>query len=369
MSAITAIGVPDFAARRFPVTDHTDGHEGRHRAQENHMKSRSLNTGRAALAVVAASSLLLLAACGDDPKPAAGSDSSDSSSDSGSENKTIVFSPLGLQIPAMKQLSEGVQGYGKEQGYEVIVQDPKLDPQKQVTDLQAVIESGKAAGVWSIAIAPPSMTALVQSALDKGVPMILNGTPEDYGQDGLVPGLSFSTIDYQAEGEAAGTELANCINERYDGKAEVLFAESAPGTAGKEELEEAVKEALAAGAPDAEIVSTITLSDRTAAQTDIGNALQGNPNLNAVFGGNDEGALGAIGAFKSAGKDLPCITETGGNEEVLAAVEAGEIYASIALQFADDMVQSFNALTTMIDDPEATGVQLTVPQQVVKASS
>ena len=32
---------------------------------------------------------------------------------------------------------------------------------------------------------------------------------------------------------------------------------------------------------------------------------------------NDEGALGAIGAFKAAGKDLPCLTEAGGNEEVL----------------------------------------------------
>jgi len=332
------------------------------------MKSGSFNTGKAALAVVAASSLLLLAACGDDPKPAAGSDSSDSSSDSGSENKTIVFSPLGLQIPAMKQLSEGVQHYGEEKGYEVIVQDPKLDPQKQVTDLQSVIDTGKAAGAWSIAIAPPSMTALVQSALDKGVPLILNGTPEDYGLDGLQPGVSFSTIDYQAEGEAAGTELGNCINEKYDGKGQVIFAESAPGTAGKEEFETAVKDALAATAPDAEIVSTITVSDRTAAQTDIGSALQGNPDVNAVFGQNDEGALGTIGAFKAAGKDIPCITEAGGNEEALAAAESGDIYAVVALQFAADMAQSFDALTAMIDDPEAEGVQLTVPQEVVKAS-
>jgi ribose transport system substrate-binding protein len=332
------------------------------------MMSRTTNKGRAALAVVAVSSFALLAACGGDTKPASGSD--DSGSGSGStENKTIVFSPLGLQIPAMKQLSEGVQGYGKEKGYDVIVQDPKLDPQKQVTDLQTVIESGKAAGVWSIAIAPPSMTALVQIALDKGVPMILNGTPEDYGLDGLEPGVSFSTIDYEAQGKAAGEELANCINERYDGKSEVLFAESAPGTAGKEVLEGAVKDALAAGAPDAKIVTTITVSDRTAAQTDVGNALQGNPDVTAVFGQNDEGALGAIGAFKAAGKDIPCITEAGGNDETLAAVKSGDIYAVVALQFGADMAQSFDALTTMIDDPEATGVQLIVPQEVVKADS
>ena len=39
----------------------------------------------------------------------------------------------------------------------------------------------------------------------------------------------------------------------------------------------------------------------------------------------------------------------------------------MALQFAADMAQSFDALSAMIDDPEATGVQLTVPQEVVKA--
>jgi len=318
---------------------------------------------RVAIAALAAGSLALLAACG-----SGGTQAADGST-AGADNKTIVFSPLGLQIPAMKQLSEGVKAYGTEKGFEVIVQDPKLDPQKQVTDLLSMIDSGRAVGVWSIAIAPPSMQALVQSALEKNVPIILNGTPEDYGLDGLEPGVSFSTIDYAAEGSSAGEELGNCINERYDGKGKVIFAESAPGTAGKEQFEGAVKAALKATAPDAEIVSTITVSDRTAAQTDIGNALQGNPDVNAVFGQNDEGALGAIGAFKAAGKEIPCITEGGGNEESLAAVESGEIYAVVALQFAADMAQSFDALTTMIDDPEATGVQLTVPQEVVKADS
>src|SRR5215210_2017730 len=134
-----------------------------------------------------------------------------------------------------------------------------MDPQKQVTDLQTVIESGRASGVWSIALAPPAMTALVQTALDKDVPIILNGTPEDYGLDGLEPGISFSTIDYYAEGRSAGEELGNCITERYDGTGKVLFAESAPGTAGKKEFETAVKEGLADTAPDAKIVSTFTV--------------------------------------------------------------------------------------------------------------
>jgi len=111
------------------------------------------------------------------------------------------------------------------------------------------------------------------------------------------------------------------------------------------------------------------VSDRQAAQTDVGSALQGHPNINAVFGQNDEGALGTIGAFKAAGKDIPCITETGGNDEALAAVKSGDIYAVVALQFADDMTQNVDTLTKMLKDPTAEGEQLVTPQKVVKAGS
>jgi len=328
------------------------------------MTPRSITKGKVAVAALAVSSLALLAACGSsDPQPAAGSDS-----DSGSgDTKTLVFSPLALKIPAMQQLSEGVKAYGEAQGYDVVVQDPNLDPQKQVTDLQTAIESGKADAVWAIMVAPEAAAALLPIAQEKGVPIVVNGTPEAYGMDGMQPGISFATIDYKAQGEAAGTELGNCINEKYDGKAQVLFAESTPGTAGKAEYEGAVKDTLAATAPDAEIVTTITVTDRGAAQTDVGNALQGNPDINAVFAQNDEGALGTVGAFKAAGKDIPCITETGGNEETLAAVESGDLYAVVALQFADDMTQNVDKLTQMLEDPKAEGVQLVTPQKVVKA--
>jgi len=247
------------------------------------------------------------------------------------------------------------------------VQDPNLDPQKQVTDLQSVIESGRVAGAWAISIDASSMKALVAKAQKDEVPLILNGTPELYGFDGPQPGLSFSTIDYVAQGKAIGEELGNCINEKLDGKAEVIMEENAPGTAGKEEIETAAKEALAATAPGAKIVTSVVVNDRAAAQTDVGNALQGNPDVKAVLGNNDEGALGAIGGFKAAGKKLVCLTEAGGNDEVLAAVKKGDIYASVALQFDADMAQSFDALLAMIDDPSKEGVQMTVPQKVIKA--
>jgi ABC-type sugar transport system substrate-binding protein len=324
---------------------------------------------RAAVAAVAAGSLTLLAACGSDgTQPATGAGSATSAA-SGSTTKTIAFSPLALKIPAMKGLSEGVKGYGASKGYEVLVQDPNLDPQKQVTDLQSVVETGRVAGAWVIAVQPSSLSALVKTAQAKKVPLILNGVPADYGLAGLEPLVSFSTIDYTAQGKAIGEELGTCINSKLGGTAEVLFEENSPGTAGKEPLETAAKAALAATAPGAKIVTSVVVTDRAKAQTDVGNALQGNPKVTAVLGNNDEGALGALGAFAAAGKKLTCVTEAGGNDEVLAAVKSGKIYASVALQFQDDMAQSFDTLLKMIADPASPGVQLTVPQKIIKAGS
>jgi ABC-type sugar transport system substrate-binding protein len=323
------------------------------------------STGRAGLAALAVGGLALVTACGSGgTQPATGA-----AAGSGSESKTIAFSPLALKIPAMKGLSEGVKGYGSSKGYSVLVQDPNLDPQKQVTDLQSVIESGRVAGAWVIAVQPTSMAALVKTAQAKKVPLILNGTPKDYGLSGLAPLVSFSTIDYAAQGKAIGEELGNCINEKLNGTAKVIFEENSPGTAGKQDLESSAKQALAQTAPNAKIVTTVVAKDRQQVQTDVGNALQGHPDATAVLANNDEGSLGAVGAFAAAGKKLSCVTEAGGNDEVLAAVKSGKIYASVALQFQQDMAQSFDTLVKMIDDPTAEGVQLTVPQKVIKQGS
>jgi ABC-type sugar transport system substrate-binding protein len=324
-----------------------------------------------ALSALAVCGLTALAACGSGgTQPATGAGAASSSgSGSGSTNRTIAFSPLALKIPAMKGLSEGVKGYGSSKGYTVLVQDPNLDPQKQLTDLKSVIESGRVAGAWIIAVQPGALKDLVKTAQEKKVALLVNGTPADYGLSGVQPGITFDTIDYAAGGKALGEALGQCINQKLDGSAKVINMVSGPGTAGKADSEKAQQDALKAAAPNAQIVSTVVVSDRAKAQTDVSSALQGNPDANAVLAVNDEAALGALGAFAAAGKKAPCIVEGGGNDEVLKAVKDGRIYASVALQFQQDMVQSFDTLTQMIADPTKTGLQLTVPQKVITAES
>src|SRR5690349_6197057 len=137
MPGITPIGVLHRSRRRHRVTDRTGGlsrilRPPRHSGESMFQASKNR---RLALAAIAVSGLTTLAACGGGGTSAAdGGTGSDSSPDSGGgdTSKTIVFSPIGLQVPAMKQLSEGVTGYGQSKGVKVTIQDPKLDPQKQV---------------------------------------------------------------------------------------------------------------------------------------------------------------------------------------------------------------------------------------------
>jgi len=332
---------------------------------------------RALSGTALAATTLLLAACGSSSSTATSSTPAASSSDTAAASspaastlpKTLVFSPLSLAPPALKGLSVGVTGYAKSKGWDTIIQDPNFDPTKQATDLAAVLDSGRAGAAWVIAVAPKAMGDTLKAAQAKGVPILVNGKPEEYGYSGPQPGITFDYIDYAAGGTALGDQLGKCLVAKAGGKGQVLFAVSSPGQAGKDEFEKAATEALKAAAPNATIVQTVIVKDRASGQTAIGNALQGHPDLNAVMASTDEGALGALGAFSAAGKDLPCVTDFGGNDEVLKDVKAGTIFASVALQFAADMTQSFDTLEKMQADPTANGVVLTVPQKIITATS
>jgi ABC-type sugar transport system substrate-binding protein len=249
------------------------------------------------------------------------------------------------------------------------VQDPNFDATKQTQQLNEVISSGRAGAAWVIAVAPRSMSQILRSAQSKGVPILVNGKPDEYGFAGPQPGITFDYVDYAAGGTALGQQLGKCITEKLGGTAKVLYAASSQGQAGKDIFDKAAADALKAAAPGATLVQTVTTTDRAKAQTDIGNALQGNPDLTAIMAANDEGALGGIGAFGAAGKKVDCVSDFGGNDEVLKAVTDGKIYASVALQFQADMTQSFDTLVTMQADPKANGEVLIVPQKIVTAGS
>jgi ABC-type sugar transport system substrate-binding protein len=310
---------------------------------------------------VLAGAMLMLAACAA-PTPAAAP-----AAPAASAKKTIAFSPLALSIPALKGLSEGVKGVGGAQGYEVIILDPKFDAATQAQQLNELIGSGKIQAAWVLSVNPGAMKAVIEAAKQKKVVMVLNGVPEDYGVSGMQPGVTFARINYEEFGGAVGQSLGECINAKLGGKAKVIFMQAPEGTAGKKEVETTMEAKLKAAAPNATVVGVDISKDRAEAQTKVGQLLQAHPDANAVMAHLDEGALGAHGAFKAAGKALPCLAEAGGNDEVLGLVKSGEIYSSSALQFEADLMQTFDSIASMLKDPNANGKQTQVPLKIHKA--
>ena len=195
-------------------------------------------------------------------------------------------------------------------------------------------------------------------------------SPTEYGYNGAQPGVSFAYIDYTAAGTALGDQLGKCLTEKNGGKGDVLFNAvlGRPGRQGRVRGR-GQGGARQGGAPGAKIVQELEVKDRSSGQTDIGNALQGHPNLAGVMSSTDEGALGAMGAFDAANKKLLCNADFGGNDEVLKDVKAGTIYSSVALQFGADMTQSFDTLAKMQGDPKAKGLVLVTPQKIIDQNS
>ena len=181
------------------------------------MNTRRQRHRRASIGMaVAATAALLLAACSSSSSSTSAAGGSTAAGSTGSANsslpKTLVFSPLSLQPPALKGLSVGVQAYGKAKGWSVQVQDPNYDANKQATELNDVINSGVAGALWIISVNPGALSQALRAAQAKGIPALVNGVPSDYGYSGLQPGITFDVIDYHAAGKALGQQLGACIN-------------------------------------------------------------------------------------------------------------------------------------------------------------
>jgi ABC-type sugar transport system substrate-binding protein len=279
---------------------------------------------------------------------------------------------MNQSAPALVGLTKGLQGMaeGNEDIEEILVADPNNDAATQVQQVTAWIDNKQVDAIWFLAINAEAMAPVVERAEAAGVPVIALGLPDAYGYDAPAPGVSFSTIDYEAYGTALGENVANCINDRLDGEGQVVFLQDPAGAVGSDVAADAFQAALAEGAPDAEIVATIDNgNDRLVSQNNTQSALQANPDANVFVAQNDEGTLGALGALTQAGKDPSqlCVAGSGGNDEVLAGVESGDIHTVVALQFDQDLAQKVEHLVELAADPTTEGKQLYVPQDVVTA--
>lgn len=275
------------------------------------------------------------------------------------EDKSMAFSALSLDIPAMQGLSGKLEGLATENGVEYQVLDPKFDPVMQSQQLQTLIESRRIDGAWAIVIAEPPMVPAIEAAMRNNVALVVSGRPDAYGYDGPQPGIAFSEINHNEMGGALGGQLAACMNERGAGGKVFEFIEAG---ANQERVREVGYNTLTADFDgDIEIVNQSDVRDPVTAQQQVLASLQANPDIGGIYALNDEQTLGAITAFESAGIDLPCVVTAGGGDETMRFHEEGKVYSVVGFDFAGDALQNFETLLQMMENPTELGPILDIP--------
>jgi ribose transport system substrate-binding protein len=259
------------------------------------------------VAVVALALVLTPAAVAQDATPAA-------SPGAMSEGERMVRTmdptalPDGWNVPASathvtnygvhewyQNLTKGEEARAEEYGIQFEQVDANLDLQASLAAVQEI-----APNVDVINFTPvqedPSGPTITRIAEETGKPIICESSPTD-GCTTLV------SIDDYAAGFKVGVWAGEYAQENFDGEARILdvgLPELSTTVARSTGFADGIKSVL----PEAEVVASVDgdgLKDRAVQVAN--DALTANPDVNIIFGINDDSALGGLQAFESQGGD------------------------------------------------------------------
>jgi ribose transport system substrate-binding protein len=227
----------------------------------------------------------------------------------------------GAGNPFWAAVEAGAKAKGEELGVEVIVVAPpaESDVQAQITQIEDLI----AQGVEGIALAPTDPNALapvVDSAIAAGIPVVFVDTR------GINEGVTFIGTN----NEVGAALAAEYMCENLPEGAEVAILQGLISQSTGQARAEGSKKGLTDCGLN--VVAEQTAEwDRSKGITVTENILAGNPNIQGIFGSNDNMALGAVQALKAAAK-LEDVMVVGfdANPDAANSILAGEMSASVA---------------------------------------
>jgi ABC-type sugar transport system substrate-binding protein len=225
-------------------------------------------------------------------------------------------------------LRNGMADYAKTQpGVTLQIEDAKDDVSKQLSQVQNFIANG----VDAIIVNPvdtSATAAITKAAADAGVPLVyVNRQPADV--DKLGPKAAFVASN-EAE---SGTLEAKQICKLLGGKGNILVMEGVLSNQSAVQRTQDVHEVIST--PDCsgiKVVAEQTANyDRTQAQNLMTNWLSKGMKFDAVVSNNDEMAIGALQAMKSAGMDTKSAIVGGidATQDALASMKSGDLKVTV----------------------------------------
>ena len=239
----------------------------------------------------------------------------------------------------------------KELGVNVKIVDAQNDPAKQANDVADLLQQG----VSVLLVNPVDSAAIstsVEAANKAKIPVIALDRSADKGTI-----ASLVASDNVKGGEMAAEYIIKKLGEGV----KVAELEGIPGASATRERGEGFHKV--ADQKLSVVAKQSADFDRTKGLTVSENMLQANPDIQAIFAQNDEMALGAIEASKSAGKQI-FIVGFDGTDDGLKA-EAGTMAATIAQQ-PELMGQQGLEAAVKLAKGEKIDAKISVPLKLVE---
>jgi ribose transport system substrate-binding protein len=227
----------------------------------------------------------------------------------------------GAGNPFWAAVERGALEKGKELGVEVIVLAPPTE--SDVAAQISQIEDQLAKGIKGLVLAPTDPNALapvVDEAVADGVPVVFIDTK------GSNEGITYIGTDNEAGAALAAKHICENVPPGSD---VALITGIVTQSTGKARADGGRTGLSGCGL---NIVAEQTGEwDRAKGLAVMENIITGNPNIVAVFASNDNMALGAVEALKSAGLlDKVMVVGFDANPDAAQSILAGEMRASVA---------------------------------------
>jgi ribose transport system substrate-binding protein len=288
-----------------------------------------------------------------------------------SEDYTIGFSESTLTNAFFVGMRIGVMDEAEKLGVNIVEVNANGDIATQTSQMEDLISQG----VDAIIANPIDSDAIVpaeQKAVDANIPVIYCDRGSSSGNY-----TSFIATDNVAMGALAADKIAEFLTEKYgEPKGNVVEIQGLLGTSAAKDRGQGFNDQIAAEYPDITIVASQAGDfDQETSLNVMTNILQANPDIDAVYGHNDDCTLGAAKAIEAAGKMVPTgedghiyIIGIDGIMDALTAIEEGKIDVTIA---QDPVGMGANAvdLAVAVLNGETVDKNVTQPFMVLDASN
>ena len=249
------------------------------------------------------------------------------------EKPLVVGVPIyTMEHPYYIDLVKNIEIECAAQGVQLIKDDSNYDSVKQVSIIENMIIQGVDVLIVA-AIDPEGIVPTLEMAIEKGVKIILEANPVE-DSSGKQIGETFVGVDNYAAALMGGEASGKAYAERFGDTPAKIAIISYPLEQACIDRENGFIDGFKKFVPDAEVVTSQNgEAVRDKSMSIMENILTANPDINVVFGINDDSALGALAAMEARGiNENAMVVGFDGTDDAKAAILAGGIYFGDVVQ-------------------------------------